>query len=339
MGNISPKIKATALWVLGCFFLLLGIVAISGKTFLGPFLLIISGIVTVPPSFDFINTKLKGRISRSLRILIAIVLFIFGIKYYPATAGNSSLSANNVTQGKITEQTKNKISSDVDSEVSTEKATVISVTDGDTIRVSLNGSDVPVRLIGMDTPEISHPSEPVQCFGPEAKKALEELVLNKEITLEKDVSDKDKYDRYLRYVWLGEVMVNEYMTQSGFAFASPYPPDTKYQNRINVGEQNAKTALKGLWSKTTCNGDVYTGTYKDPNKVSEENKSSSTAPLNVAPVVPTTQSGSSTKYICNCSKTCAQMSSCEEAQYQLNVCGCSARDGDKDGVACDSDCQ
>lgn len=45
------------------------------------------------------------------------------------------------------------------------------------------------------------------------------------------------------------------------------------------------------------------------------------------------------KYVCNCSKTCAQMSSCDEAQYQLNVCGCSRRDADHDGVACDADCQ
>jgi hypothetical protein len=45
------------------------------------------------------------------------------------------------------------------------------------------------------------------------------------------------------------------------------------------------------------------------------------------------------RYSCNCSKTCSQMSSCAEAQYQLNICGCSRRDGDKDGIACDSDCQ
>lgn len=45
------------------------------------------------------------------------------------------------------------------------------------------------------------------------------------------------------------------------------------------------------------------------------------------------------EYTCNCSKTCSQMSSCAEAQYQLNVCGCSRRDGDGDGVACDADCQ
>lgn len=41
-------------------------------------------------------------------------------------------------------------------------------------------------------------------------------------------------------------------------------------------------------------------------------------------------------WACNCSKTCPEISSCAEAQYQLNSCGCSARDADHDGTACDS---
>jgi len=44
-------------------------------------------------------------------------------------------------------------------------------------------------------------------------------------------------------------------------------------------------------------------------------------------------------YSCNCSKTCPQMSSCREAYYQLNSCGCSRRDGDNDGVPCESICR
>ena len=58
---------------------------------------------------------------------------------------------------------------------------------------------------------------------------------------------------------------------------------------------------------------------------------------------PPTQSPSSGNtggsWVCNCSKTCPNMSSCAEAQYQLNVCGCTARDADHDGIACDTDCQ
>ena len=44
-------------------------------------------------------------------------------------------------------------------------------------------------------------------------------------------------------------------------------------------------------------------------------------------------------FSCNCAKTCPNMSSCTEAQYQLQVCGCIARDADHDGIACDTDCQ
>jgi hypothetical protein len=41
-----------------------------------------------------------------------------------------------------------------------------------------------------------------------------------------------------------------------------------------------------------------------------------------------------TKYVCDCTKTCTQIKSCDEAQYQLNTCGCTKRDGDNDGFAC-----
>ncbi len=43
-------------------------------------------------------------------------------------------------------------------------------------------------------------------------------------------------------------------------------------------------------------------------------------------------------YTCDCSKTCPQMSSCDEAYFQLNQCGCGRRDGDNDGVPCESIC-
>lgn len=53
---------------------------------------------------------------------------------------------------------------------------------------------------------------------------------------------------------------------------------------------------------------------------------------------PDSDTSSSSKYTCNCSKTCEQMVSCEEALYQLNDCGCAKRDGDDDGVPCESIC-
>lgn len=50
-----------------------------------------------------------------------------------------------------------------------------------------------------------------------------------------------------------------------------------------------------------------------------------------------TAAPASAGYICNCAKTCSQMT-CDEAYFQLRQCGCSRRDGDKDGVPCENVC-
>ncbi len=43
-------------------------------------------------------------------------------------------------------------------------------------------------------------------------------------------------------------------------------------------------------------------------------------------------------YTCNCSRTCTQITSCEEAYFQLNTCGCGIRDHDNDTVPCENIC-
>ena len=60
-------------------------------------------------------------------------------------------------------------------------------------------------------------------------------------------------------------------------------------------------------------------------------------PSPIPTTTPVVQTGGG--YVCDCSKTCPNMSSCAEAQYQLNTCGCKVRDNDHDGIACDVDCQ
>lgn len=47
----------------------------------------------------------------------------------------------------------------------------------------------------------------------------------------------------------------------------------------------------------------------------------------------------STQYTCNCSKSCTRITSCAEAYFQLNTCGCSVRDGDHDGIPCENLCR
>lgn len=128
-----------------------------------------------------------------------------------------------------------------------QKALVTRVIDGDTIEIQ---GGVRVRYIGIDTPETVDPRKPVQCFGEEAAEKNRELVLGKEIELEKDISETDKYGRLLRYVYIDNLFINDFLVRQGFARASSYPPDVKYQDQLRQAGEEAKENNKGLWS--TC---------------------------------------------------------------------------------------
>ncbi len=128
-----------------------------------------------------------------------------------------------------------------------EHAIVRSVMDGDTIEVEMNGRTERVRYIGIDTPETVHPSKPVQCFGKEASAKNKALVLGKEIVLMSDVTNRDKYGRLLRYVYLDGTLINEQLVREGYAYAYRYPPDTHFDARFTAAEQKARAQGAGLW--------------------------------------------------------------------------------------------
>lgn len=129
---------------------------------------------------------------------------------------------------------------------------VTRVVDGDTIEIE--GGEK-VRYIGIDTPETVDPRKPVQCFGIEASKKNKELVEGKTVRLEKDITDRDKYSRLLRYVWIGDpstgsgqaLLVNLELVKQGFAISYSYPPDIKYQNEFLAAEKEAREKRLGLW--------------------------------------------------------------------------------------------
>lgn len=126
---------------------------------------------------------------------------------------------------------------------------VSQVIDGDTIEL-VNGQRV--RYIGIDTPEVAHRNTPAECYGPEAAVKNRELVAGKVVTLEADVSDVDKFDRWLRYVWVDDVLVNEYLAREGYARANSYWPDVKYQERLDAAELSARSEGKGLWERCSA---------------------------------------------------------------------------------------
>ena len=118
------------------------------------------------------------------------------------------------------------------------------VIDGDTFEMT-SGSRI--RLIGVDTPEIKNKEMAIDCFALEAKKKLDSLIAGKVVTLEKDVSEMDKYGRLLRYVYLDGEMVNETLVKEGFARLSTFPPDIKYAEKFLGEEKLARQQGLGLW--------------------------------------------------------------------------------------------
>ncbi len=127
-------------------------------------------------------------------------------------------------------------------------ATLESVVDGDTIRVRLpDGSIEKVRLIGIDTPEIG------ECFADEATAALTALLDGGTLTMSTDVSDRDRYGRLLRYLWLDDgTFVNAVLVEHGFALARDYPPDSAYAAELAAAGQRAKERGLGLWAPDAC---------------------------------------------------------------------------------------
>lgn len=136
--------------------------------------------------------------------------------------------------------------------ISGQTAQVLKVIDGDTIEVGYGGKSYRVRYIGVDTPETVDPRRPVGCFGKEASNENKNLVEGKEVILRKDVSEIDKYDRLLRYVYLpmesGKfIFINDYLVRGGFAKAVTYPPDIKFTKQFLEAEKEAVQNQRGLW--------------------------------------------------------------------------------------------
>lgn len=177
---------------------------------------------------------------RKILTVIALLSIGFGINEFV----HLYISSTQPTTRKP-EILKESTPSSVLSETPSSLEIVKRVIDGDTIELA---SGKRVRYIGIDTPETVDPRKPVQCFGREAKEENARLVDGKTVRLEKDVSETDIYGRLLRYVYVGDVMVNEALARGGFAYASSFPPDVKYQEKFLLAQQEARENNRGLWA-------------------------------------------------------------------------------------------
>lgn len=148
---------------------------------------------------------------------------------------------------------------------SQEEVTVRKVIDGDTI-VLTDGRTL--RYIGIDAPETGGGRTAVECFSAESTARNRQLVEGKRVRLERDVSETDRYDRILRYVYLGDVFVNEVLVRDGYATAYAYPPDVKYQETFRAAETAARSTGRGLWGTACANQPSTKGKIRNSSQPS-----------------------------------------------------------------------
>jgi endonuclease YncB( thermonuclease family) len=124
---------------------------------------------------------------------------------------------------------------------------VVRVVDGDTVHVQGPSGDVErVRLIGINAPESD------ECFGDEATAALVALLVDADVELVQDRSDRDRYGRLLRYLHADGQDVGEELVATGHAVANRYPPDTARAEIYERAQARAQRDERGLWSRAAC---------------------------------------------------------------------------------------
>lgn len=143
---------------------------------------------------------------------------------------------------------------------SKEEVTYIRTVDGDTIVVDMEGTEVTVRLIGVDTPESVNPDSSLNNeYGTLASDYTKSLLSSStSLYLSFDEESEDQYGRLLAYVWIkdkmpsnteniGNYMLNGILVKNGYAMDKAYPPNIKFSADFQILRNDAQQSKTGLW--------------------------------------------------------------------------------------------
>ena len=184
--------------------------------------------------------------------------------------------------------------------------------DGDTARLIYQGKEEKFRFLLIDTPKTKHPRLGKQPFGQEASDRTKELLQNADqVEVEFDVGTKeDKYQRKLAYIYVDGKMLNEILVREGLAkVAYVYPPNTRYLDRLEKAQEQAKAEKLGIWSLDSAFEDGA-----DDNKAGSSSKQNSTSASDDS-----TESNSSTTQG-NSNVNSSAASSNSQGSQQFNNC-------------------
>lgn len=127
--------------------------------------------------------------------------------------------------------------------------TVESISDGDTLRVTLGEVSTRVRLLNIDTPETHHPSKPVECMGPEATAALKSMISPGDtVVLRYDRRLYDRYDRLLAGVYAEGVLLNAEMARLGYGEPAVFDGNDRFLPEVEAAWEQARANGVGRFS-------------------------------------------------------------------------------------------
>lgn len=144
----------------------------------------------------------------------------------------------------------------------TARATLVSVVDGDTIRITRGSKPELLRLIGIDAPEENQSEKlfrqaersntdikTIVGLGTRSANFLKTRISQGDkLLIEFDTVPRDKYGRLLGYVFADDgSLLNETIVREGYAQLLTIAPNTKYQKRLEVALEEAREAGRGLW--------------------------------------------------------------------------------------------
>jgi len=235
-------------------------------------------------------------------ILLCIFELVFLIAFFWFLSPKEKISSKEIIVDSVINYPKRDIEKN-------QTFLVTYVVDGDTIEIE---GEEKVRLICMDTPEKGEE------FYDEAKEYLENLVLGKKVELVKDISDKDRYGRLLRYVYADGIFVNEKIVREGYAKMYRYKPDIKLCSVIEYAEEYAKEKERGIWEEKN----ILKEEEKSENEIGEETYSKENCQC-------------VTDLDCSDFSTHAEAQRCYEHCLEITKKDFHRLDRENDGIACE----
>lgn len=150
----------------------------------------------------------------------------------------------------------NKIENDYNEDTNKIEVELVETVDGDTAKFKMDGEQITVRFLGINTKETVDPEIGEEAWGKEASDFTKEKLKNAtkiELEFDSSADEKDKYNRYLAWIWIDDELLQNSLVECGLAQNYMLQNNYKYAGMLQESEEIAKNSKIGIWSDETSN--------------------------------------------------------------------------------------